>query len=111
MSETKKLYHTSAEPRFRGIGPGQKITFRRRWNEWELEEARHLVHRSGYYVDLWDIKDHKSLLSWLFHVGGKYCGGAVGFYDAMHDIFRWAGDSKTVSGKESAQKYWEMSKE
>ena len=94
-----------------GLGPGDKFSFPRQWKEWELTEARYLEHHSGYHVDLWDITDHKSLLSWLLHVGGKPYGGDVGFYDAMHDIFRWAGENETVTGKESAQKYWEMSKD
>ena len=97
-------------PEHLGLPPGT-VLYPRQWKEWELTEARYLEHRNGYHVDLWKITDHKSLLSWLFHVGGKPYGGDVGFYDAMWAIFRWAGENKTVTGKESAQKYWEMSKE
>jgi len=100
---------TRVTPAQLGIGPGQTITFPRRWGKWELVEARYLEHDNGYDVDLWDIEDHRSLIFWLFHVGGKTFG--VGFYDAMHDIFRFAGEKKTVSGKDAAFNYWVSSKQ
>ena len=100
---------TRVTPAQLGIGPGQKITLPRRWEKWELIEARYLEHDNNYYLDLWEIESHQSLVAWLFHINSKTFN--AGFYDAIHAIFRFAGEYETVSGKDAAFKYWVSSEQ
>ena len=100
-----------------GFGPNDQLVMPRSWGQWHFTRRRYLVFSpngkpsaAGYSVDLWNINDHRSLVDWLFHVGGKPYGGDAGFYDAMHDIFRTAGWDKEFSGKELCIDYWNQSR-
>lgn len=100
-----------------GMRPGDKFNYPRVWGEWHFYRSRWLVHSPNgkpsegmYSVDLWGINHHRSLVDWLFHVGGKPYGGAVGFYDGMHNIFRAAGWNADFNGKDLCLKYWQQSK-
>ena len=104
-----------------GISPNHRFIKRRVWGEWHLHRSRWLVHAPNgkpseamYSVDLWSINNHFSLVDWLFHVGGKGYGtkgktGDVGFYDAMHDIFRRAGWNAEFNGKQLCLEHWKQS--
>lgn len=106
------------------LKPGDRLCINRPrvWGEWHFYRKRYLVHAPNgkpseamYTVDLWSINNHFSLVDWLFHVGGKGYGtkgqtGDVGFYDAMHDIFRKAGWNEEFIGKELCLDYWNQSR-
>ena len=108
---------TTAPYTFDWLTPEENVPPPRTWGKWHFTRKRFLVYSpngkpsaAGYEVDLWEINDHKTLVDWLFHVGGKPYGGDAGFYDAMHDILRRAGWDKTFTGKDLATRYWEISK-
>lgn len=102
------------DPGSSGIEPGDEIVFTRSWGEWHLVRRRYLVWSvkgpsvNGYEIDLWGINSHKELLDWLFHVGGKTMD-PPNYFNAMQVIFRWAGHSDVVNGKELAIDYWNRS--